>query len=195
VDAVQAVRTPSWSVGLTRWHVPLLLAPALDGPLYHSVEGADNVFGDVSSEVGRIFGEHTFLLPGMVAAYAVGRLGHFPTVEETSLRTLQAWAVASAATGVLKLALGRRRPYEDMGAGTFDPFSGATSFPSGHTTAAFAVATVLDRRVTFPGSSTVFYGLATLTAASRVYDHKHWVSDVVVGAVIGHISGRWASRR
>ncbi len=142
-----------------------------------------------------MFGEHTFLLPAMAAAFAVGKLGHLPALEETSVQAMQAWAVASAATGILKLAFGRQRPYEEVGPGAFHPFSGATSFPSGHTTAAFAVATVLDRRVEFPGSFSLLYGLATLTAASRVYDHEHWVFDVVVGAFIGHLSGKWASRR
>jgi membrane-associated phospholipid phosphatase len=180
---------------MRNWHLTLLLAPAFDERAHRSHESTGSAFGDVSSEAGRLFGEHTVLLPGMAALYLVGKATHNRTVEDASSAAFKGWVLGSAITGMLKLSFGRKRPYEGLGPHAFRPFSGANAFPSGHTTAAFAVATALDYSVEFKGSSTLFYGLASLTAASRVYDGKHWVSDVVAGAVIGYLSGRWAATR
>jgi hypothetical protein len=64
------------------------------------------------------------------------------------------------------------------------------SFPSGHTATAFAAAEFLhqeykDRSVWI---SVAGYGMATLVGASRIYNNKHWVSDVAAGAGIGILS-------
>lgn len=62
------------------------------------------------------------------------------------------------------------------------------SFPSGHTSDAFAAATTLylrrGWRVGFPA-----YALATLTAGARVAARKHHVHDVVAGAIFGATGG------
>ena len=63
----------------------------------------------------------------------------------------------------------------------------AESFPSGHTSNAFANATVLYEE--FKDSSPFLaysgYGFATATGALRVMNNKHWISDVFVGAALG----------
>jgi len=73
---------------------------------------------------------------------------------------------------VAKEAVGRVRP------------DGASeSFPSGHATAAFAMATVLCWR--YPKLRLALYGAATLVALSRIGLSKHFISDVMVGAAVG----------
>jgi undecaprenyl-diphosphatase len=57
------------------------------------------------------------------------------------------------------------------------------SFPSSHAANAFALATVLARR--WRRWAPVFVGVAGIVAFSRVYLNRHYVSDAVVGAVIG----------
>lgn len=64
------------------------------------------------------------------------------------------------------------------------------SFPSGHTATAFVAAEFLHQE--YKNQSVWIsiggYGMATLIGASRVYNNKHWVSDVVAGAGIGILS-------
>lgn len=66
--------------------------------------------------------------------------------------------------------------------------SGDDSFPSNHTATAFAAATTLNRRygwkVGFPA-----YGVAAFVGAGRVEAEKHYWKDVLVGALVGSISG------
>lgn len=86
--------------------------------------------------------------------------------------------VASGISQGLKSAISARRPDR----------SDDKSFPSGHTTVAFASATTLHRRygwqIGFPA-----YGVATLTGIARVAGRKHYWYDVVAGAALGTASG------
>lgn len=77
----------------------------------------------------------------------------------------------------LKVAIRRTRPN-----------GGAYSFPSGHTAAAFAVAPVIARRFGWAVGLSA-YALAAGTAAGRMEDRKHFLSDVVFGAGIGSAIG------
>ena len=67
------------------------------------------------------------------------------------------------------------------------------SFPSGHATAAFAVATMESHF--HPRQSPYWYGGASLIAASRVGLHRHFIHDVVAGAILGYATARWELSR
>jgi membrane-associated phospholipid phosphatase len=78
----------------------------------------------------------------------------------------------------------------------FKPFSGNVSMPSGHTSSAFGFSASLADDVHPLWAKVGLYALATGTAWSRVYNNKHWTSDVVAGAVVGVtsaklVSGKW----
>lgn len=66
------------------------------------------------------------------------------------------------------------------------------SFPSGHTSSAFATATALTYAYGWKGGIPGFL-MAGWTGASRIADDDHWFSDVVGGAFLGFIWGRAAS--
>ena len=135
-----------------------------------------------------------------LAAYGVGRLGHFEHVADLGLHTTEAILVSAGVTTILKGVVGRQRP---RAAGVGDPddfrFGGGfgshagTSFPSGHATASFAFATLvtLETHHWKPSSTwyvaPVMFGGATMVGVSRLYSNAHWASDVVMGAGIGTV--------
>lgn len=92
-------------------------------------------------------------------------------------------------TPAMKYAVGRARPRQDLGAYHFDPFGGDLSFPSGHTTQAFALASVIAESCGSPWVSAISYVLAGTVGISRMYHRAHFLSDVTAGAVIGTATG------
>ncbi len=96
---------------------------------------------------------------------------------------------------VLKPAFGRVRPGGSASGMTFEPGSSNYSFPSGHSTEAFAVASVIAARSSGWVVPAIAYAGASLVAFDRVNDHAHFPSDVVAGAVIGVAIGRFVVRR
>lgn len=90
----------------------------------------------------------------------------------------------------VKMVVGRDRPADGQGTRDFSPFSGNDSFPSGHATQAFAIASVISAHVDSPWAGGAAYGVASLVALSRLYTRDHFSSDVVAGALIGSTIGK-----
>ncbi len=141
------------------------------------------------------------------ALYAGGRLLHKRRVADAGLHATEAILVSGAVTTVLKRLTGRARPHvanpdpneHGPDADAFRPGRGVgdyTSFPSGHTTTAFAAASALTRELsgTHPRMAwlvgPLLYGGATAVGLSRMYENKHWASDVIAGAAVGTLIGR-----
>lgn len=134
--------------------------------------------------------------------YVIGRVAHKPNISDASRHSLEAILASGAITQLLKLGVGRVRPNvsHDWNAYMFHPAHGNqtdfNSFPSGHTTASFAAASVFSAEIRrlHPHASKyatpALYGIATLVGASRMYNDRHWLSDVAAGALIGHFVGR-----
>jgi membrane-associated phospholipid phosphatase len=116
--------------------------------------------------------------------------------------------VSSQATQLLKNSFGRARPYAtgdslahdfDWGAG-FSAGTDRRSFPSGHTSHAFAFATAMSHEINraWPRAgkvaSPLLYAGATAAGLARVYHDKHWASDVALGAGVGILSARTTLR-
>ena len=97
-------------------------------------------------------------------------------------------------TQTIKVAGHRHRPNTDDRYDTWDGFSFSTenqAFPSGHSQAAFSVATVIATE--YNQSSfipPIMYSIATLTALSRINDNGHWASDAFVGSAIGYLTAK-----
>ena len=85
---------------------------------------------------------------------------------------------------VVKAAVERQRPDDHLDAGVRTPSS--SSFPSGHTLAAFCTAFVLADS---DAQTVANVGFATAVAASRVHLRAHHATDVAGGAVIGSVLG------
>ena len=85
----------------------------------------------------------------------------------------------------MKYPLGRQRPYQGNADGNF--FKGGTSFPSEHSTAAWAAASVVAHEYPGPLTKIVVYSLATLVDFSRYRARQHFPSDILIGSVIGNL--------
>lgn len=72
--------------------------------------------------------------------------------------------------------------------------SSNNSFPSGHTTTAFAAATFLyeEYKDVSPWYGIAGYAAAAATGAMRMYNNRHWLSDITAGAGIGILSAKLA---
>lgn len=134
--------------------------------------------------------------------YLVGRFTHHHTLADVGLHTTEAIVLGSGVTMVLKDVLGRSRPFISNETDPRDFKFGAgfgngdrQSFPSGHTTAAFAAASSLTSEVhrVYPQLTWIagpaLYAGATTVGLARMYHNKHWASDVALGAAIGTFSG------
>jgi membrane-associated phospholipid phosphatase len=133
-------------------------------------------FGEVSG--------HPLTLGGFSGGLMLGSLA----TDNARFRTYafalsQSLVIAGSVTTATKLAVRRQRPNG----------RGRSSFPSGHAAGAFALAAVSSH---YYGKSAgiPLYTLAAIVAASRVEYGKHFPADVIVGAMVGYISGRAAVR-
>jgi hypothetical protein len=137
------------------------------------------------------------------AEYSLGVLGGFylagvsghETAAEVAQDGLAASIIASVMiTPAIKFATGRARPRENEGIATFHPFSLGnavnSSFPSGHTTQAFAVASVIANHYDDAWVAYSSYTVASLVGFARVYHDAHFTSDVLAGAMIGTLVGK-----
>ena len=128
------------------------------------------------------------------SVFAVSLLTDDSRFQDASFTSAQSLVYAGLITSGLKTVFGRARPESGLHEQTFAPFSGRTSFPSGHTTAAFAIVTPWV--MYYPGPLTYsLFALSTGTAVARIARDKHWPTDVVAGAAIGFFTGRFLSRK
>jgi membrane-associated phospholipid phosphatase len=130
--------------------------------------------------------------PALLASYATGRIAGLPNLSAASARIAVAAGGAAVLCQGLKLAVGRARPGSAPGdPDDFRPFGRLdASFPSGHTTFAFAVASALHAEAPARWVPWVAYPAAAAVGWSRVRDDRHWLSDVAAGAALGWWSGR-----
>ncbi|NCI45893.1 phosphatase PAP2 family protein [Sediminibacterium soli] len=127
-------------------------------------------------------------------------------LRSTTLLASQSYLTAGAVQLATKFLSGRQRPtYIDRGTLQPEPsFQGPfyksedangyktnSSFPSGHTTGAFAAATVFSME--YKGKKLVpyiSYTIATLIGLSRITENKHWFTDILAGAALGYLTGQ-----
>jgi membrane-associated phospholipid phosphatase len=135
------------------------------------------------SKMASTAGGGKYMIPATVGLFAAGRFAQGSTFRAFSYDATQAIIVSSVYTGILKKAVGRTRP----------DGSDNLSFPSGHTSTAFAWATVAQSHYGWKVGAPSYLA-ASAIGLSRISNNKHNLSDVVAGATIGYITGRTAAR-
>jgi len=164
------------------------LAPFLIGA---SVTGAGSFFdkriatqygtnsGGLLANPGSTAGGGSVMLPFVGAMFLTGRVAHSETFRAATYDMAQAFIVTATYTEILKRAVGRPRP----------DLSDNRSFPSGHTSNAFALATVANAHFG-PKIGVPAYLAAVAIGAARVDKNVHNLSDVLAGATLGYVVGR-----
>ncbi len=151
----------------------------------HRTKGND----DFSKAIQPFGAEYSF---GVLGAFEVGGLVFH---DDNSRAVAQDGLVSSIiAAGIitpsLKYVIGRKRPSQDSSPHKFSPFSSSDSFPSGHVTQAFAVASVVAEHYDSPLVKIGSYGVASMVGYARMERKAHWASDVLAAALIGTFVGR-----
>ena len=108
----------------------------------------------------------------------------------TGVMAIEAIAAANGIVALLKVGTNRQYAFMHNTRGEF--WEGGRSFPSGHSAASFAFASVLTHR--YPHNPWVRWGayaLATGVSLGRLAGKKHFPSDVLVGATVGYVTGAY----
>jgi len=151
---------------------------------------------DNLKDLGNVYGN---LIPTVVAGtgfYVTGLISHDEYTRITGRMIFETAAFAGLITTFTKSIAGRHRPYTLDGPTKFE---GPTlnndyySLPSGHATVAFALSTTLANRIHNTYVSIGLYSLAGVTSLARIYEDKHWLSDVFLGSAIGYFVGDFIS--
>ncbi len=135
------------------------------------------------------------------ALYVAGRLSGNERARGAGILGVRAVLNTQLVIQTLKTTFQRPRPTDTdpnlqnhNSDGAF--FAGGSSFPSGHAAGAWAAATVMARQyrdqawVKFTA-----YGAASFVAANRITARRHFPADAFLGSVIGHLIGRYVSRK
>lgn len=140
---------------------------------------------------GYAMGRKEGLLPIVAGAYFLGVVFDNGKLKDVGIISVGAQLAAQVVVEMLKVTFERQRPREGAGPYMFD-VDGGKSFISGHAAGAFSVATLLTELYgqQYPIVPYLTYGIAAITAWSRMHDEGHWGSDVILGAVAGHIITR-----
>jgi membrane-associated phospholipid phosphatase len=149
----------------------------------------------VLANAGTTYGEWYSII-GVAGVFGVyGLIAKDTTAKKVSIELLQAGLYSELITTMLKVAIGRARPEISDDQFTFKPFSifeyDYHSMPSGHTTSAFALSTVMSRHAKSTVLKILAYFPAGLTMFARIYQNQHWLSDEILGAAIGYFVGNW----
>lgn len=157
--------------------VPVFLLGTVLSCSIHSIARADSNSSEAKFASGA----------GNVIYLGVGTL--LPLLEdgkdgkEHAARTADSVFTSTLLTELLKHVVREKRPHSED----------RTSFPSGHATAAFAVATMESQY--HPKQALLWYGGATLIGVSRVQLHRHFTHDVIAGAAVGYFTSKFELKR
>jgi len=174
-----------------------------------NIRNESNTAGSVSTYVTNFGGAYEAYTLAAFAAY--GYIFKKEKTKTTTWLATQAYITASLIELSLKFLTGRQRPsyinpatgqndnifhgpffqFTQDPNGTKPPSNSYTSFPSGHTTVAFAAATVFAMEYKDTKWAPILaYSVASLIGLSRIMQNAHWASDVMVGAALGYLCGR-----
>lgn len=172
-----------------------LLIETADQPVRDVVLKNQQYYNSLPVKIGNIWGDWypTVIIAGGFALH--GWLNDESPSKKIAFEIIQAGFYTELVTQIIKHALGRARPYKELGPESFKPFSflgwDYTSMPAGHTTWAFSLSTVLARNAKQDWLKVLAYLPAVLTFIARIYQDHHWTSDNFLGAALAYFFANW----
>lgn len=137
-----------------------------------------------------------FVGASIIGFYSYGLIADNSNLRRLAVKLTEATFLASSISLVTKTVIGRGRPYKQDSQYYTNPLTfdnDYNSFPSGHTTLAFAYSTVIADEVDNVFWKIGWYTAAGLVGYSRIYNNQHWFSDTLMGAAIGYFSGEFVN--
>jgi membrane-associated phospholipid phosphatase len=177
---------PQWAKGTLLGGGAILGGALLDKPVDRFMEK------HAGSRVARAWDNVGKGMPVVLAGAAAGAVAFGDArAQNMGIISLESIAGAAAVSMATKRIVGRSRPGESQSEGpctcTKTTSRSDSSFPSNHSTVAFAAVTPFAQEYDAPW----LYGLAAASSLGRTAGRQHWVSDVVAGGVIGYAMGSW----
>jgi hypothetical protein len=166
----------------------------LDEPIRRGTIKNHNKSLDRVTDISERFGNAKYGLLLSSTLYLSGLISNEIYIKQTGQMMVEALIFNGLITQGTKMIFGRGRPFINEGSYEVDIFEFENdyedmSLPSGHTSTAFTMATVLSKRIDNIYASIALYSMASLTAFQRIYVDKHWFSDTVLGAALGTAIG------
>jgi len=133
---------------------------------------------------GKYIGQTPVIVAAGLTSYIIGRSKHMSRLQHLGMDEIEGQIMAGVLVIGLKEAVRRERPLRSDGTR-----ASGFSFPSGHATATFAAATILQQHLGYKWGVPT-YVVASYVAMSRLHENVHFLSDVVFGATVGTVVGR-----
>jgi membrane-associated phospholipid phosphatase len=168
---------------------PLLIGSASTGVIsiwdedikeHFSIQDGSSSVGKAGSTLGSLY----LLAPVVGGLLLAGNRSQNNRFHSFTYSLAQGMVIDQGINQGLKYAIGRTRPDN----------SNNQSFPSGHASTSFMIATAVQRYYGWK-AGILSYGVASFIGIARVRDNKHWASDVTAGATLGYIVGSSVCRR
>lgn len=161
----------------------------LDDEVRSIFQNNRNKISDNLAPIGYVYGSPLYTIPAALLCYVTGAATDNLWIRETGLMLTETLLVIGIVQIPTRIIMGRSRPYVEEGNISFKLLDGVAqdraSFISGHAAIAFGISNILSHKIDNPYATVGLFALASLTPLSRLYDDKHWFSDIFIGTALG----------
>lgn len=193
------MQTNPFSIRKNKIYFIGLLASLLTAAVFLLANGKAAAFISLNSYhpflLNIFFINYTFMGDGIFALCLVAVMFFYLKKKNQGFALLYSFLISGLAVQVIKNLISAPRPrlFFEQGQYLFfmDGISLAnnSSFPSGHTATAFAIATVFVMMLKNKNWQWLILPAALLAGYSRIYLAQHFLLDVIIGAILGSVSG------